>query len=162
MSQCISSSTESFFFFPFSAVILLGMTLSLIVHQQVSWKLCPDFKDRNWICQGPRNGMNRAQGIRMMTSFHYNYQNALGQAIVFRFFFCEESLARDTNLHNKDSSEMHSGSCKGLRSHGIKITKYEWILESHNPLRARSPHATTDKIFFLAKLSSTQTLYKYR
>ena len=107
-------------------------------------------------------GMNRAQGIRMMTSFHYNYQNALGQAIVFRFFFCEESLARDTNLHNKDSSEMHSGSCKGLRSHGIKITKYEWILESHNPLRARSPHATTDKIFFLAKLSSTQTLYKYR
>ena len=27
------------------------------------------------------------------------------------FFFCEESLVRDTNLHNKDCNKMHSGSC---------------------------------------------------
>ena len=44
-----------------------------------------------------------------MTSFNYNYQNALWQAIVFSIFG-EESLVRDTNQRNKDSSEMHSGS----------------------------------------------------
>ena len=32
------------------------------------------------------------------------------------FFFCEESLVRDTNLHNKDCSEMHSGSCSQMTS----------------------------------------------
>ena len=31
-------------------------------------------------------------------------------------FFCEESLMRDTNLHNKDCSEMHSGSCSQMVS----------------------------------------------
>ena len=41
----------------------------------------------------------------MMMPFDYNYQNALRQAI---FFPCEESLVRDTNLHNKDCSEMHA------------------------------------------------------
>ena len=52
----------------------------------------------------------------MMTSFDYRYQNALRQAIVFSiffFFFCEESLVRDASLHNKDCSEMHSGSPLG-------------------------------------------------
>ena len=44
-----------------------------------------------------------------MTSFEYNYQNALRQATVFStIFFCKESLVRDTNQHNKDCSEMHS------------------------------------------------------
>ena len=43
----------------------------------------------------------------MMTSF----DRMLRQATVFGiFFFCEESLVRDTTLHNKDCSEMHSGS----------------------------------------------------
>ena len=46
-----------------------------------------------------------------MTSFDYNYQNALRQAIVFSKIVCEELLVRDTNLHNKVCSEMHSGSC---------------------------------------------------
>ena len=32
------------------------------------------------------------------------------------FCFCEESLVRDTNLHNKDCSEMHSGSCSQMTS----------------------------------------------
>ena len=32
------------------------------------------------------------------------------------FFFCEESLVRDTNLHNKDCSEMHSGRCSQMAS----------------------------------------------
>ena len=32
------------------------------------------------------------------------------------FFFCEESLVRDTNLHNKDCSEMHSGCCSQMTS----------------------------------------------
>ena len=42
----------------------------------------------------------------MMASFDYKDQNALRQAIVFSFFFfCEESLVRDTNLQNKDCSE---------------------------------------------------------
>ena len=36
------------------------------------------------------------------------------------FFFCEESLVRDTNLNNKDCSEMHSGS----RSHMTPSRKY--------------------------------------
>ena len=31
-----------------------------------------------------------------------------------RFFFFEESLVRDTNLHYKDCSEMHSGSCSQM------------------------------------------------
>ena len=70
----------------------------------------------------------------MMMSFDYKYQNALGQAIVFGIlFFCEESLVRDTNLHNKDCSEMHSGSrshmtssCRspvelGIAHHSIRI-----------------------------------------
>ena len=36
----------------------------------------------------------------MMTSFDYNYQNALRQAFVFSILFvCEESFVRDTNLH---------------------------------------------------------------
>ena len=53
----------------------------------------------------------------MMTSFYYNYQNALRPAIVFRIvFFCEESLVRDKNLHYKDCSEMHSGSCSQMTS----------------------------------------------
>ena len=30
------------------------------------------------------------------------------------FFFCEESLVRDTNLHNKDCSEMPSGRCSQM------------------------------------------------
>ena len=52
-----------------------------------------------------------------MTSFDYEYQNALRQAIVFGiFFFCEESLVRDTNLHDKGCSEMHSGSCSQIVS----------------------------------------------
>ena len=43
--------------------------------------------------------------------FDYKCQNALGQAIVFSiFFFCVESLLRDTNLHNKDCREIYSGS----------------------------------------------------
>ena len=47
----------------------------------------------------------------MMTSFDFNSQNALGQAIVFSmFFFCEESLVRDKY------SEMHSGSCSQMTS----------------------------------------------
>ena len=46
----------------------------------------------------------------MMTSFDYNYQNALRQATVLFLFFCEESLMRDTNLHYKDCGERHSGS----------------------------------------------------
>ena len=46
-----------------------------------------------------------------MTSFDYKYQNALRQAIVFSFFFfSEESLVRETNLHYRGCSEMHSGS----------------------------------------------------
>ena len=52
----------------------------------------------------------------MMTSFDYNYQNALRQTNVSVFFFYEESLVRDTNLHNKDCSEMHSGSCSQMTS----------------------------------------------
>ena len=32
------------------------------------------------------------------------------------FFFCEESLERDTNLHSKDCSKMHSGSCIQMTS----------------------------------------------
>ena len=32
------------------------------------------------------------------------------------FFFREESLVRDTNLYNKDYSEMHSGSCTQMTS----------------------------------------------
>ena len=32
------------------------------------------------------------------------------------FFFCEDSLVRDTNLHNKDCSEMHSGSWSQMTS----------------------------------------------
>ena len=32
------------------------------------------------------------------------------------FFFCEESLLRDTSLHYKDCSEMHSGSCSQMAS----------------------------------------------
>ena len=32
------------------------------------------------------------------------------------FCFCEESLVRDTNLHNKDCTEMHSGSCSQMTS----------------------------------------------
>ena len=47
------------------------------------------------------------------------------------FFFCEESLVRDTNLYNKDCNEMHSGSqmtssCKCSIAAGIK-TKYKEI-----------------------------------
>ena len=42
-----------------------------------------------------------SMGHLMMTSFDYKNQNALRQAIVFVIFFCEESLVRDTNLHNK-------------------------------------------------------------
>ena len=52
-------------------------------------------------------------GICMMTSFDYNYQNALIEArysVQYFFPFREESLARDTNVNNKDCSEMHSGS----------------------------------------------------
>ena len=53
----------------------------------------------------------------MMTSFDYNSQNALGQAIVFSIsFFCEESLVRDTDLHYKDCNEMHSGSFSQMTS----------------------------------------------
>ena len=49
-----------------------------------------------------------------MTSFEY-YQNALWQAIVLAIvLFCEESLVRDKNLHDKDCSEMHSGSCSQI------------------------------------------------
>ena len=47
-----------------------------------------------------------------------NHQNALRQAIVFSIFFCEESLVRDTNLHYKDRSEMHSGSCSQMTPSG--------------------------------------------
>ena len=32
------------------------------------------------------------------------------------FFFCEESLVCDTNLHYKDCSELHSGSCSQMTS----------------------------------------------
>ena len=32
------------------------------------------------------------------------------------FFFCEEALMRDTDLHYKDCSEVHSGSCSQLTS----------------------------------------------
>ena len=32
------------------------------------------------------------------------------------FFFCEESLVREISLHNKDCSEMHSGSCIQMTS----------------------------------------------
>ena len=50
-----------------------------------------------------------------MKSFDYDYQNASRQSIVFSiFFFCEESLVCDTNLHYKDCSEMHSGSCSQM------------------------------------------------
>ena len=47
-----------------------------------------------------------------MTSFDYKFQNALWQAIVFSIiFFFEKLLVHGTNLHNKDYSKMHSGSC---------------------------------------------------
>ena len=36
--------------------------------------------------------------------------------VQYFFFFCEESLVRDTNLKNKDYSEMHSGSCSQMTS----------------------------------------------
>ena len=49
----------------------------------------------------------------MMTSFGCKYQNTLYAV----FFFCEESLVRDTkDLHNKDCSEMHSGNCSQMTS----------------------------------------------
>ena len=48
----------------------------------------------------------------MVTSFDYRYQNAVREVILYSvIFFCEESLVCDINLHNKDYSEMHSGSC---------------------------------------------------
>ena len=62
----------------------------------------------------------------MTKSFDYDYQNALRQAIVFSifFFFCEESLVCDTNLHCKDYSEMHSGSCSQMHCHaGVLVSK---------------------------------------
>ena len=62
----------------------------------------------------------------MMMSFDYKYQNALRQAIVFSiFFFCEESLVCDTNLHNKDCSEIHSGSCSQMSqvTTGVRLVK---------------------------------------
>ena len=42
-----------------------------------------------------------------------------GKLLYSVFFFCEESLVRDTNLHNKDCSEMHSGSCSQMTSSWI-------------------------------------------
>ena len=54
----------------------------------------------------------------MMTSFDYNYQNALRQAIVFSIFSFVKLLVRDTiHLHNKGCSEMHSGSCSQVTPH---------------------------------------------
>ena len=35
---------------------------------------------------------------------------------IHHFLFCEGSLVRDTNLHYKDCSEMHSGSCNQMTS----------------------------------------------
>ena len=55
------------------------------------------------------NDINSQWDICMMTSFDYKYQNAEASYCIQYFFFCEESLVRDTNLHNKDCSEMHSG-----------------------------------------------------
>ena len=50
------------------------------------------------------------------------------------FFFCEESLVRDTNLHYKDCSEMHSGSCRHMTSscrcpigRVFSTSSYQWI-----------------------------------
>ena len=64
-----------------------------------------------------KHGVGTCRRIHFSRTFDYNYQNALRQVIVFSIvFFCEESLMRDTNLHNKDCSEMHSGSCSQMTS----------------------------------------------
>ena len=69
-----------------------------------------------------------------MRSFDYNYQNALRQAIVFSiFFFCEESLAYDTNQLYKDRSEMHSGSCSQMMSTCI------WSIGNNDQPRPQHP-----------------------
>ena len=39
-----------------------------------------------------------------------------GSTLFSIFFFCEESLVRDTNQPYKDCSEMHSGSCSQMTS----------------------------------------------
>ena len=52
----------------------------------------------------------------MMTSFHYNYQNTLRQAIVLSIFYFVKNRSCVTHLHNKDCSEMHSGSCSQMTS----------------------------------------------
>ena len=51
--------------------------------------------------------------IWMMTSFNSQVPECFDASY---FFFCEESLVCDTNLHNKDCSEMHSGSCSQMTS----------------------------------------------
>ena len=55
------------------------------------------------------------------------------------FFFCEESLAHDTNLHCKDCSEMHSGSCSQMTS-SCKCS----IQEPQRRIPSRSPTLTEE------------------
>ena len=52
----------------------------------------------------------------MMTSFDYNYQNALREAIVFSIFSFVKNHSCVTHLHDKDCSKMHSGSCNQMMS----------------------------------------------
>ena len=63
-----------------------------------------------------------------MTSLDYIYQNALRQTIVSSiFFFCKESFVRDTNLHYKDCSEMHSGGCSEMMSSCKSLQNLEGV-----------------------------------
>ena len=82
---------------------------------------------------------------------HYNYQNALRQAIVFCIFcVCEESLLRDTNLHNKDWSEMHSGRCSQMTSPCICPTcekPFECQPRAKHHLRKAKPNHVLKTIF---------------
>ena len=65
-----------------------------------------------------------------------------GKLLYSVFFFCEESLLRDTNLHNEDCSEMHSGSCSQMTSSckclfSKKMSFVEILFYLFNPLRPR-------------------------
>ena len=51
----------------------------------------------------------------MMTSFELPECFGTNYCIQY-FFFCKKSLVRDTNLHNKACSEMHSGTCSQMTS----------------------------------------------
>ena len=88
----------------------------------------------------------------MMISFDYNYQEIdLRQATVFIVFFCEELLMFDTNLHNKDCNEMHSGSCSQTTSHANVL-----LGES---AQAPSPHSSPTVASQLFRVYRDETGY---